>query len=119
MKLIWATRGLAWGFRFLRNDHSGDPLRMYDEVFLGLEDEREVWRRVQDKGALRFSDPEGRRDEAGRVIPHEFVIFPPDAAAINSVEDGIRRVWAEVADEFDRVWDSQEPPSHKNGVSRS
>jgi hypothetical protein len=112
MKLIWATRGRTWGFRFLR-DGGGDPdpLVVYDRVFSGVEDEREVCRRDGEEVALRFPDPEGRKDAAGRVILHEFVVYPPLADQINSVEDGLRLVWDPVADEYNRVWKEPKPPS--------
>jgi hypothetical protein len=55
--------------------------------------------------ALRFPDPEGRKDAAGRVIPHEFVVFPPLADEINSVEDGLKKVWPLDSGRFAQVWD--------------
>lgn len=55
--------------------------------------------------ALRFPDPLGRKDAAGRVIPHEFVMFRPLTDEIQSIEDGLQLVWPLVADEFGRVWD--------------
>ncbi|MCG2620870.1 hypothetical protein LVY72_02955 [Arthrobacter sp. I2-34] len=61
--------------------------------------------------ALRFPDPRERQDRAGRVIPHEFVVFGPEADGINSVEEGRQLVWPLVADEFKRVWELPEPPS--------
>lgn len=111
MSLIWATRGRSWGFRFLRVDGGKDPLRVYEEVFSDVGDEPEVWRLVADKGALRFPDPLGRKDRAGRIIPHDFVVFGPEANDIGSVEDGRRLVWQQVADEFDVVWELSKPPS--------
>ena len=111
MNIIWATRGRTWGFRFLRDGGFPDPLVEYDAVFSGIEDEPEVCRRVGEKVALRFPDPEGRQDVAGRVIPHEFVAFGPLAEGIDSVEDGLRLVWPLVADEFARVWELPKPPS--------
>ncbi|MGY1732519.1 hypothetical protein ACI798_13455 [Geodermatophilus sp. SYSU D01045] len=116
MSLIWASRGRAWGFRFLRNDASGDPLALYDTAFSGLEDAAEACRRVAAIGAqpellaLRFPDPAGRRDRAGRVIPHDFVVFGPSAGEIRSVDDGRQRIWPLVADNFERVWELPEPP---------
>jgi hypothetical protein len=111
MRLIWATRGRTWGFRFLRDGGYEDPLRVYDAVFSGIGDEWAVWRRVAEKGALRFPDPLGRQDAAGRVIPHDFVVFPPEAGEISSVEDGRSLVWPHVEDDFGLVWDRSEPPS--------
>ena len=111
MNLIWATRGRTWGFRFLLGGDFGDPLPEYDKVFSGVEGEAEVWRRVGEKVALRFQDPLGRKDVAGRVIPHDFVVFAPLADGIDSVEDGRRDVWPLVADEFAQVWKLPKPPA--------
>jgi len=113
MKLIWATRGRTWGFRFLLKGGFKDPLLVYDDVFSGVGHEAEVCCRVGDKVALRFPDPEGRQDVAGRVIPHEFVVFGPLADEIDSVEDGLRLVWETplIKDEFARVWKLPKPPS--------
>lgn len=111
VRLIWATRGRTWGFRFLRDGGEEDPLRAYDLVFSELSDQPEAWGRVGDAVGLRFPDPCGRTDASGRVIPHELVVFGPDADPINSLEDGRRLVWAEVADEFARAWDLPEPPA--------
>lgn len=116
MSLIWATRGRTWGFRFLRRGGCEDPLPVYDAAFSGVEENTEARRRVAETMtlpemvALRFPDPEGRRDRVGRVIPHEFVVFGPLADEINSVEDGRRLIWPRVADEYTRVWDQPEPP---------
>lgn len=61
--------------------------------------------------ALRFPDPLGRCDAAGRVIPHDIVVLPPLADEVRSSEDGQRLVWPELADIFARVWDMPRPPS--------
>jgi hypothetical protein len=61
--------------------------------------------------ALRFPDPLRRQDLAGRVIPHELVVFRPLADEIDSVEDGLRLVWPIIAEEFARVWELPKPPS--------
>lgn len=111
MRLIWATGGKHWGFRFLRDGGYRDPLLAYEEAFSLVEDEPEACRRLGDKVALRFSDPLKRKDAAGRIIPHEFVIFGPAADEIDSVEDGVRLVWPLFADEFAQVWDAPRPPS--------
>jgi hypothetical protein len=117
MSVIWATRGRAWGFRFLRNGGFEDPLPVYETAFAGVEDGSEAWRRAAgtvtqpELVALRFLDPLGRRDQAGRVIPHDFVVLQPLAAEIDSVEDGRRLVWPLVAQHFERVWELPNPPS--------
>lgn len=110
MRFIWSTRGREWGFRFLRTAGLDDPLFAFEEAVAHLGDERTGWCRVGDHVAIRFPDPEGRKDRAGRVIPHEFVVFEPDAGMINSIDDGCRRIWARVADEYSAIWDQPEPP---------
>lgn len=107
----WATRGRTWGFRFLRRGGLEDPLGVYEDTFSKVGDQPQAWRRVADKVALRFPDPDERRDAAGRVIPHDFVLLGPWADGINSLENGRQRIWHVVADEFESVWDKTEPPS--------
>ena len=110
-RLIWATCGRSWGFRFLLTGELPDPLPVYDRVFAGLEDEPAAWRRAAGKVALRFPDPLGRKDAAGRVIPHEFVVSGDLADRIESVEDGLELVWPRVEVTYARVWDAKRPPA--------
>lgn len=109
MRFLWATRGRAWGFRFLEAGGVGDPLPEYEAIFSNMESGDSAWRRTGDRVAVRFPDPVGRTDAAGRTIPHEFIVFAPDSMNINSVEDGLRILWPQVSDRYEREWDS--PPS--------
>lgn len=109
MKLIWATRGKDWGFRFLRDGGFPNPLSEYAQAFAGIEHEREACRRLDDKVALRFPDPLGRQDASGRVIHHEFVAYGALAARVNSVEEGLQEVWPLVEEEYARAWASPSP----------
>ncbi|MCD5341454.1 hypothetical protein LR392_04320 [Arthrobacter sp. AK04] len=112
MKLIWATRGRTWGFRFLRDGGFPDPLVEYDKAFSHAEGELEVCRRVGEVVALRFLDPRGRQDRAGRIIQHDFVVYPPVAVTVGSVGDGMRQVWPFVAEQYEEVWNLPKlPPS--------
>lgn len=111
MSIMWATRGRTWGFRFIRDGGITDPIRVYEDVFSAVGDEPEVCHRVDDKVALRFPDPLERKDRSGRTIPHDFVVFAPLSGEINTVDDGIRRIWPQVADEFAMVWDLAKAPS--------
>lgn len=69
-----------------------------------------TYRRVGARVALRFADPEGRSDEAGRVIPHAAVVLPPLAFGIRSVDDGQRTIWPLIADAFKTLWELERPP---------
>ena len=109
-RFIWVTRGRTWGFRFLRSGGFDDPLHEYELAFAGLENEPEVFCRVnRDVVALRFPDPEGRQDSAGRIIPHDFVLLGDWAEDIQSVTQGRDRVWPAVAAEYTTAWDAAAP----------
>lgn len=107
--VIWATRGKTWGFRFLRNGGTVDPLPTYESAFAGVGDEVPVYQRVGRNVVLRFLDPEGRSDGSGRVIPHDFVVLPPVADEVDSLEAGMSVVWTAVAAEFAAVWELPNP----------
>lgn len=111
MNIVWATRGRVWGFRFLLDGGFDDPLRPYEEAFEGTEGQAEVCQRVGAAVALRFPDPSGRRDAAGRLIPQDFVVLGRSAAAVRSVEDGVRLVWPVVSGAYARVWDAPNAPT--------
>lgn len=106
---IWATRGKNWGFRFLRTANLASPLRVYKAAFAGIEASPEAFQTRAGTVAFRFLDPEERRDAAGRVIPHEFVLFLPLPREITSVAEGLRLVWPLVRDDFARDWDQPLP----------
>ena len=110
-RLIWATRGRFWGFRFLLKGGLSDPLPAYERSFAGDDDKPATWRRAAETVALRFPDPLRRRDASGRVIPHEFVVFGDLADEIESVEDGLTHIWPLVEEAYARVWDAEQPPS--------
>ncbi|WP_198676372.1 hypothetical protein [Kribbella monticola] len=83
----------------------------YERSFADLDDEPTTWRRAAGQVALRFPDPLGRKDAAGRVIPHEFVVSGDLADEIESVEDGVHEIWPLVAPAYARVWDAESPPT--------
>lgn len=110
MRLIWATRGRSWGFRFLLDGGFVDPLGSYERAFAGAEGQPSACWQVGDWVALRFPDPLSRRDAAGRIIPHDFVVLDASAGGFASVDEGRLRVWPMVGDVYGQIWDSA-PPS--------
>lgn len=108
--LIWATRGRHWGFRFLLDGGLDDPLPLYRRVFADAEQSSEVFTSDGALVGVRFSDPEGRRDSAGRAIPHEFVALDDLASKISDVKDGVAVVWPIVSSAYASAWLAAEPP---------
>lgn len=104
MSFIWSTRGHDWGFRFLRDGGLPDPLLAYEDAFAGTTKGPTTWQRKGSTVAVRFPDPQGRKDAAGRLIPHEFVIFPPMADGISSVEEALEKLWPLVSVEYEATW---------------
>mgnify|MGYP003382615269 CR=1 FL=1 len=109
--VIWATRGRTWGFRFLLDGGLSNPLSEYERAFGDLKDEPTAWVQMVGRVGLRFADPEERRDTAGRIIPHEFVILGPQSKRIRSLQAGKEWVWPRVAKAYERVWSADRPPS--------
>ncbi|MCT1433879.1 hypothetical protein [Dietzia maris] len=108
MSLIWATRGRHWGFRFVYGGGYADPLIEYDKVFKTAGPEDELFMPSGARAALRFPDPLGRTDRAGRVIPHEFVL---DSAIACDVDEARAAVWPLIADYYATIWDVEKPPT--------
>lgn len=112
MSLIWATRGRTWGFRFLLDGGSSDPLAIHERMFPDAHPQPpDSVRRIGDDVALRMRDPEGRRDRSGRVIVHDFVLDGDLAGTVATIDDARRRVWPLVAQQFDEVWNRADPPA--------
>ena len=117
MSFIWATRGRTWGFRFLSTEQPGqDPLARYEQAFDGVRDVPAVVRRRSGMLAVRFPDPEGRRDRSGRPIPHEFVLTPPLSDSVRSVEDALAQVWPLVRERYAEVWELPKAPAAVSDV---
>lgn len=106
---LWATRGHGWGFRFLINASGLDPLLEYRPAFAGLEGRDEAYREHNGLVSLRFPDPLGRRDRAGRVIPHEVLLDGDDAVLATSLESGVGHVWPVLAEKYADVYMAEVP----------
>ncbi|KQS08319.1 hypothetical protein ASG04_14535 [Curtobacterium sp. Leaf183] len=109
MRLIWATRGKTWGFRFVRTGGLANPLEVYEEAFTGSDGEPFTFTQRADTLAVRIPDPQRRKDRAGRVIPHEFVVLAPDHLRFSDCESARAALWHEVEEEYASIWD--EPAS--------
>jgi hypothetical protein len=112
MILLWATRGRSWGFRFLPvagSSAGADPLPLYERAFAGHEGEAEGCWDTDGLLAVRILDPEGRRDEAGRTIPHEIVLEAAQVEHVATPADAIEHVWPLLAGRYAGLWDGPGP----------
>lgn len=107
--MLWATRGRTWAFRFLRNDFDVEPLLAYDAGFDGFPADAEGCFRRRDLVALRFVDPEGRCDFAGRAILHEVVLSGSEAEAVTTLPRGVEFVWPIIGPDYELKWDASDP----------
>jgi len=104
LRYIWATRGRDWGFRFLRNGGLQDPLSTYERAISPLGEERNAFQQTDEFIVVRFDDPDRRSDAAGRLIPHEFVLFHQAADSQPSFDDVRRLAWNEVSEYYNSIW---------------
>lgn len=101
--VVHASRGKHKGFHFMEKGGMSDPLYEYDKAGFTGNTDREFFTRYGDRNekvAARFSDPEGRTDHAGRIIPHEVILPSALAKDINSLSDAIGKVWPLIKDSY-------------------
>lgn len=111
MNFLWSTRGKTWGFRFLHTAGLANPLAVYEDAFAGTEGMPETFTRRGQTLAVRFPDPDGRTDRAGRVIPHEFVVLDPDHTVFQDANAARQALWDAVREPYAAVWDQTSPPA--------
>lgn len=99
--VLHASRGKNKGFRFYSDGQSPSPLQEFDKAFPeGDREARTLFKKYDGKIAATFSDPEGRKDHAGRVIPHSVVIPKTMTDGINSLDDVINKIWPIVKEDY-------------------
>lgn len=109
ISVIHATRGKERGFGFLANGGLKDPLREWDHVgnineFNGNQFQR--YGKNLEKAAVVFDDPHGRKDAAGRVIPHLVILPKEHAKDVHDFEGAKKKAWNLVKDDFNSLYDS-------------
>ena len=109
--ILWSSRGRDWGFQILRHPtiFECEWLDVYKEVFGNSKDDEgfylrtQVWigqsKKVECIG-IRFLDPELRCDSAGRVIPHEFIVFGQTSSFLEDNTDWVHWLWPIVSEEY-------------------
>jgi len=113
--LLHATRAKNKGFSMYEKGGLKDPLIEYTEAFGYDTPERHVFKRYGDnneKVAARFPDPLGRKDHAGRVIPHEVILPESLAKNVTNLDEAIAKVWPMIKDNVEAKYD---PPENRLG----
>ncbi|ASM62284.1 hypothetical protein SEA_NIGHTMARE_8 [Arthrobacter phage Nightmare] len=98
--LIHATRGKERGFSLYKTGGLNSPLAEYDKAFDDQQNST-VFKRYGDnneKVAVRFPDPDGRKDAAGRVIPHEIILPEALSKGVTNLDEAVAKVWPMVRD---------------------
>lgn len=113
VSLIHASRGKTIGFSFLQRGGLEDPLKEYMRSGLesaDIEQSKKFFSRYGDRNekiALRFMDPLGRKDQSGRAIPHEALLPESLAKGVNSHEEAVAKVWPLIKDTYEAIYDAK------------
>lgn len=102
--VIHGSRGKDVGFRFIKRGGVPDPMTEYMQAFDGHTGGDAFKRFGDGKIAARFSDPEGRKDFAGRTIPHEVIIPKSMADGVNNLDDVVKKFWPTLKPEHDAMY---------------
>lgn len=105
--VIHASRGKNKGFRFLQNGGLPDPLHEYERAGFPLSDNTHVrYGKNNEKIAVSFHDPKGRRDFAGRPLHHEVILPKEHAAGLNDFESVKQKAWSLVQARYEPFYQS-------------
>lgn len=104
MDLIHATRGKTKGFTFLKQGGVPTFLQEYENAFGHDSGQTGVFKKVGGKIAVSFLDPDGKKDFAGRLIPHEILIPKSMAHGINNVDDVMEKIWPLLKDQYESYY---------------
>jgi hypothetical protein len=113
--ILWSTRGYYWGFlRLLQPANPQiDWLLPYEEMFreaTSYEPEyysgkiRLSAKDIKKYVAIRFVDPEERKDYSGRPITHEVALLGEDSDTFHDFESFKKAVWDYLAPIYDEVY---------------
>jgi hypothetical protein len=105
-EIAHASRGHSKGFTFIKKGGLDDPLHVYEQAFGNESRNSEMFRHFDGKIAVRFLDPEGRRDFSGRPIPHEMIIPRSMTEGIHSLDDVRAKIWPQLKDSYSDFYDA-------------
>lgn len=107
--VMHSSRGIDKGFHFLQNGGLKNPLKELEAAGVGDSTPVGAFKRYgknAEKVYVSFYDPLGRKDAAGRVIPHGVHLPKHLAEGINTQEDAVNRAWPLIKDSFDAMYKS-------------
>lgn len=107
--IIHSSRGHTKGFHFLERGGINNPLAEREKA--GISDSTPIgtfkrYGNNLEKAFVSFHDPLGRRDFAGRVIPHEVHLPKHLAEGVNTHEEAVNKAWPLIKDKFDTMYKS-------------
>lgn len=107
--VIHATRGKHSGFGFLRRGGINNPVGELEKALGGQERSAPYFKRYGDnleKVVGVFNDPHGRKDFAGRTIPHEVILPKHLSEGVHNVDDLQAKAWPLIKNTFNALHDS-------------
>lgn len=105
--IIHSSRGHSKGFHFLERGGLNNPLLERDIAKVSDSTPIGTFKRYGnnlEKAFVSFHDPLGRRDAAGRVIPHEVFLPKHLADGVNTHEEAVKVAWPLLKDKFDAMY---------------
>jgi uncharacterized protein (UPF0333 family) len=108
--IVHASRGRNRGFTFPQRGGLNNPLKEYDTSGLSNINSTTSFKRYGDaneKIAARFLDPIGRKDESGRIIPHDVMLPKSMSKGVNSIDDVVKVAWPHIKDVFGALYESK------------
>jgi hypothetical protein len=100
--MLHASRGKTKGFSFFKTGDLAEPYPAYEKAF-GKDSFTDGLFERYDGGkiAASFLDPEGRRDQSGRSIPHQVIIPKSMSSGINNIDDVKKHIWPLLKETYD------------------
>lgn len=100
------SRGKNTGPAIIKSDGRPPPERLYMQAKFPPNN-KEVFKKFDDGSnriAVRFADPEGRRDRFGQRIRHEVIIPQTMSDGLNDINDVKIKIWPLLKEDYDNVY---------------
>lgn len=101
--ILHTSRGKNKGFRFYQQGGTPDYFNLWSRHFEahGFQREGDIFEKLPNgMVAAAFADPKGRKDAAGRVIPHQVLVPGYLTKGINTLSDVVKEIWPMLEDAY-------------------